>query len=61
MEELEKAEHGDGDPMTSLGLHDPSDQNLASWNASIMCPAGFGKFENRFLELKIICTDNYPA
>ena len=64
MEELDKAEHGDGDPMISLGLAEAGDMNLNTWNASILCQGGaggFGKFDGRFLEIRIVCGENYPA
>ena len=58
-EELEGAEKGIGDPACSLGLDDANDQSFTSWNASIM--GQHGNFEGRFLSIKIVCGENYPA
>jgi len=59
MEELENAEHGQGDPTISLGLDNPNDQDLTTWNGSILGLSG--NFENRFISLAIIAGPNYPA
>ena len=59
MEELENAEHGQGDPTISLGLDDAGDQDLTTWNGSILGLGG--NFENRFISLHIVAGPNYPA
>lgn len=59
MEELENAEHGQGDPTISLGLDNPNDLDLQTWNASIM--GQHGQFDGKFLMLHIVCGENYPT
>lgn len=58
-EELEGAEKGTGDPACSLGLDDANDQNFTTWNGSII--GQHGQFDGRFLSIRLVCDDNYPA
>lgn len=60
LEELEVSEKGHGDMAISFGLVDASDTFLREWNGGILGPPGT-YHDGRFYELKITCTDNYPA
>ncbi len=59
LEELEKAEHAEGDMSISLGLKNPEDIMLTEWNGSILGPQGTA-FDQRFYQLLIVCGPDYP-
>mmetsp|Transcript_30656 Transcript_30656/g.30292 ORF Transcript_30656/g.30292 Transcript_30656/m.30292 type:complete len:136 (+) Transcript_30656:3-410(+) len=59
LDELEKGEHGLGDPNVSYGLDRGDDITLSSWKGMIIGPSG-GTFENRIYELRFQCGPNYP-
>lgn len=59
LEELEKGEHGLGDPNVSYGLERGDDITLSDWNGMIQGPPG-GSHEDRLYSLHIHCGENYP-
>jgi ubiquitin-conjugating enzyme E2 variant len=59
LEELERAEKGQGNSMCSVGLRDRDDMLLTHWNGTIIGPPG-SSFENRIICLEIECGPNYP-
>ncbi|KAG7370223.1 ubiquitin-conjugating enzyme [Nitzschia inconspicua] len=60
LEELEKSEKGHGDMSISFGLVDSGDTFMTDWNGGILGPGGT-HHDGRFYQLRIHCTDNYPA
>jgi ubiquitin-protein ligase len=55
LEELERSEKGLGEMAISYGLVDPGDTFMTEWNGGILA------YDGRFFELRITCTDSYPA
>lgn len=60
LSELEASEKGVGEMAISFGLVDPGDTFLTHWNGGILGPHGT-QHDSRFYELRIDCTDKYPA
>lgn len=60
LDELEAAEKGLGGGEVSLGLDDPGDTFLTTWNASILAAPG-GAGEVRMWSLRIIVGNEYPS
>lgn len=58
--ELEASEKGTGEMAISFGLVDAGDTFLTNWNGGILGPPGT-QHDSRFYELRIHCTDKYPA
>ncbi|CAG9324405.1 MMS2_2 [Blepharisma stoltei] len=59
LDELEKGEHGLGDPNVSYGLDRGDDITLSSWTGMIIGPPG-GVHENRMYQVRFHCGPNYP-
>lgn len=59
LEELDKGEHGLGDPNVSYGLEVGDDITLSHWTGMIQGPANT-VYDGRFYSLKIHCGPNYP-
>ena len=55
LEELERSEKGLGEMAISYGLVDPGDTFMTEWNGGILA------YDGRFFELRITCTEDYPA
>ena len=60
LEELEKGEHGLGDPNVSYGLANSEDMTLSDWNGTILGPANTNH-DGRIYSLHIHCGPSYPA
>lgn len=59
LDELEKGEHGLGDPNVSYGLDQGDDMTLSSWTGMIIGPAG-GVHEGRMYQVRFHCGPRYP-
>ena len=57
--ELELGEKGVGDSSLSYGLDNTTDQNMTSWNGTIVGPPNT-KFDNRIYFMSITCGPQYP-
>lgn len=60
LEELEKAEKGQGDMSISYGLENAGDIMMTSWIGTILGPSGTCH-DGRIYSLKIICSESYPT
>ena len=59
LEELERAEKGQGNSMCSVGLRDRDDILLTNWTGTIIGPPGTA-FDCRIYSLELVCGPNYP-
>ena len=59
LEELDKGEHGLGDPSVSYGLANSDDITLSDWNGTILGPHGTNH-DGRIYSLHIHCGPDYP-
>ena len=59
LDELEKGEHGLGDPNVSYGLANGDDITLSDWNGTILGPPNTNH-DGRIYSLHIHCGPSYP-